>query len=156
MSRPTVCDPMDRSTPGFPVLHHLLELAQTHVHRVSDAIQPSCPLLPTSPPLSLSQHLRLFQWVNSSHQVVTVLELQLQHQSFQWTSRTDSFRVNWCISLRSLGLPIFFPLPQAHLAPLLRIHVFLGNSFILSYSALWSLLSPWPCSRLIEDWCPGP
>ena len=57
----TLCDPMDCSTPGFPVLHHLLELAQTHVCWVSDAIQPSCPLSSLSPPVfSLSQHQGLF------------------------------------------------------------------------------------------------
>ena len=60
----TLCNPMNCSTPGFPVLHHLPELAQTHVHWVSDAIQPSRPLSPLSPPtLNLSQHLGLFQWV---------------------------------------------------------------------------------------------
>ena len=54
---PTLCDPMDCSTPGFPVNHQLLELAQTHVHWVGDAIQPSHPLLPSSPPaFNLSQH----------------------------------------------------------------------------------------------------
>ena len=75
---------MDCSTPGFPVLHCLLELAQTHVHRVSDAIQPSHPLLSPSPlALCLSQHQSLFQWVSSLHQVAKILKLQLQHQSFQ-------------------------------------------------------------------------
>ena len=69
---------MDCSTPGFPVNHQLLELAQTHVHRVGDAIQSSHPLSSPSPPaLNLSQHLGLFQWVSSSHQVAKVLELQL-------------------------------------------------------------------------------
>ena len=83
-SRPTLCDPMDCSTPGFPVLHYLLEFAQTHVHQVSDAIQPSHPLSSPSPPaLSLSQHQGLSQWVDSSHQVAKGLELHLQHQSFQ-------------------------------------------------------------------------
>ena len=58
----TLCDPMDCSTPGFPVHHQLPELAQTHVHRVSDAIQPSDPLSSPSPPaFSLSQHQSLFQ-----------------------------------------------------------------------------------------------
>ena len=67
-SCPTPCDPMDCSPPGFPVLHYLLELAQTHVHWVGDAIQPSHPLLPPSPlALNLSQHQALFQWVNCSH-----------------------------------------------------------------------------------------
>ena len=89
-SCPTLWDPMDCSTPGFPVLHHLLELAQNHVHWVSDAIQPSHPLLPPSlSAFSLSQHQGLFQWVSSSYQVTKVLEFQLQHQSFQWIFRTD-------------------------------------------------------------------
>ena len=91
-----LCDPMDCSTPGFPVHCQLPELAQTHVHQVGDAIQPSHPLLsPSSPVFNLSQHQGLFQWVSSSHQVGTVLELQPQHQSFQWIFRTDSFRIDW-------------------------------------------------------------
>ena len=72
------------------VLHHLPEFAQTHVHQVGDAIQPSHSLSSPSPPaLNLSQHQGLSQWVSSSHQVAKVLELQLQHQSFQWIFRTD-------------------------------------------------------------------
>ena len=75
-SHPTLCDPMECSTPGFPVHHHLPEPTQTHVHRVGDAIQPSHPLLSPSPPaLNLSQHQGLFQWVSSSHQVAKVLKL---------------------------------------------------------------------------------
>ena len=86
----TLCDPVDCSMPGFPVLHHLLEFAQTHVHWVGDAIQRSHPLSPSSPPaLNLSQYESLFQWVGSSHQVAKVLELKLQHQSFQWIFRVD-------------------------------------------------------------------
>ena len=86
---PTLCDPMNCSTPGLPVHHQLLESTQTHVHRVSDAIQPSHPLSSPSPlALSLSQHQGLFKWVSSSHEVAKVLEFQLQHQSFQWTPRT--------------------------------------------------------------------
>ena len=82
---PTLCDPMNRSTPGLPVHHQLPELTQTHVHWVGDAIQPSHPLPSPSPPtFNLSQHQGLFKWVSSSHQVAKVLELQLQHQSFQW------------------------------------------------------------------------
>ena len=82
--RPTLCDPIDCSTPGLPVHHQLLELPQTHVHQVSDAIQPSHPLLsPSSPAFSLSQHQGLFQRVGSLHQVAKVLKFQLQHQSFQ-------------------------------------------------------------------------
>ena len=86
----TLCDPMNCSTPGLPVHHQLLESTQTHVHWVSDAIQPSHPLSSPSPPaLNLSQHQGLFKWVSSSHQVAKVLEFQPQHQSFQSTPRTD-------------------------------------------------------------------
>ena len=60
-SCPTPCDPIDCSRPDFPVLHYLLEFAQTHVHWVCDAIQPSHPLSPSSPALNLSQHQGLFQ-----------------------------------------------------------------------------------------------
>ena len=81
---------MDCSTPGLPVHHQLLEFTQTHVHWVSDAIQPSHPLSSPSPPaFNLSQHQGLFKWVSSSHQVAKVLEFQLQHQSFQLIFRTD-------------------------------------------------------------------
>ena len=86
---PTLCNPMNHGTPGLPVHHQLLQFTQTHVHRVGDAIQPSHPLLFPSPAPNPSQHQSLFQWVNSLHQVVKVLEFQLQHQSFQWTPRTD-------------------------------------------------------------------
>ena len=80
---PTLCDPMNRSTPGLPAHHQLPEFTQTHVHRVSDAIQPSHLLSPpSSSAFNLSQHQGLFQWVVSSYQVAKVLELQLQHQSF--------------------------------------------------------------------------
>ena len=74
----TLCDPMHLSMPGLPVHHQLLEFTQTHVHRVSDAIQPSQPLSSPSPPApNPSQHQSLFQWVNSSHEVAKVLEFQL-------------------------------------------------------------------------------
>ena len=87
---PTLCDPMNCSTPGLPVHHQLLEFTQTHVHQVGDAIQPSHPLSSPSPPApNPSQHQGLFLWVNSLHEVDKVLEFQLQHQSFQWTPRTD-------------------------------------------------------------------
>ena len=85
-----LCDAMDCSMPCLPVHHQLLGLAQTHVHPVGDAIQPSHPLLSPSPfAFNLSQHQRLFQWVNSSHHVAKVLELRLQHQFFQWIFRVD-------------------------------------------------------------------
>ena len=77
-SCPTLCDPMDYSTPGLPVHHQLLELAQAHVRWVGDAIQPSYPVSSPSPAFSLSQHQGLFQWVSSLHQVtIVVLEFQL-------------------------------------------------------------------------------
>ena len=77
-SCPTLCDPMNRSTPGLPVHHQLPEFTQIHIHQVSDAIQPSHPQSSPSPPApNLSQHQSLFQWVSSSHEVAKVLELQL-------------------------------------------------------------------------------
>ena len=77
-SCPTLCNPMNHSTPGLPVHHQLPESTQTHVHRVSDAIQPSHPLSAPSPSApNPSQHQSLFQWVNSSHEVAKVLEFQL-------------------------------------------------------------------------------
>ena len=89
-SCPALCDPMSHSTPGLHVHHQFLESTQTHAHGVSDAIQPFYALLSPSPPaLNLSQHQGLFKWVSSSYQVAKVLEFQLQHQSFQWTPRTD-------------------------------------------------------------------
>ena len=82
-SWPTLWDLMDYSTPGLPVHHQFLELTQTHVHPVGDALQPTHPLSSPSPPaLNLSQHEGLFKWVSSLHQVAKVLEFQLQHQSF--------------------------------------------------------------------------
>ena len=88
----TLCNPIDCTTPGLPVHHQLLEFTQTHVHRVGDAIQPSHPLSsPSPPPFNLSQHQGLFKWVSSLHQVAKVLELQLQHQSFQWIFGIDWF-----------------------------------------------------------------
>ena len=88
--------------PGFPVLHHLPELAQTEVHWVSDAIQPSHPLLPTSPALNLSQDFNLFQWVGSSHQEAKASALELHHWSFSFSishsneySGLISFRIDW-------------------------------------------------------------
>ena len=95
LSSTGLCNYMDCSMPGFPVLQYLLEFALTHVHWVYDAIQPSHRLLPSSPPaLNLSQHQGLFQWVGSSQEVAKVLEFQLQHQSFRWTGLI-SFKIDW-------------------------------------------------------------
>ena len=83
-SCPALCDPMSHSTPGLHVHHQIPEFTQTHIQRVSDAIQPSHPRSSPSPPaFSLSQHQGLFKSVSSLHQVAKVLEFQLQHQSFQ-------------------------------------------------------------------------
>ena len=88
----TLCNSMDCSMSGLPVHHQLPQSTQTHVHWVSDAIQPSHLLLSPSPPaLNPSQHQGLFKWVSSLHQVAKVLDCQLQRQSFQWTPRTDLF-----------------------------------------------------------------
>ena len=87
---------MDCSPRGFPVHHQLPEPTQTHVHWVSDAIQPSHPLLSPSPPaLNLSQHQGLFRWVSSSHQVAKVLAFQLQHSPSNEYSGLISFRIDW-------------------------------------------------------------
>ena len=104
-SCPTLCDPIDCSTPGLPVHHQLPEFTQTHVHWIGDAIQPSHPLLSPSPlAFNLSQHQGLFKWISCSHQVAKVLEFQLQHQSFQWSP------LGWTgwISLQSKGLSRVF------------------------------------------------
>ena len=74
-----LCDPMDCSAPGFPVYHPLPEPIQTHLHRVSDAIQPSHPLSFPSPTFSLSQHQGLFKWVSYLHQVPKVLEFHTNY-----------------------------------------------------------------------------
>ena len=125
----TLCDPMDCSMPGFPVYHQLLELAQTHVHRVGDVIQPSHPLSSPSPPaFYLSQHQGLFQWVSFLHQVAKVLEFLLQHQSFQWIFRTAFLRTDW------FGLLTV----QVTLKSLLQHHSSKLWSLLWS-STLWSL-----------------
>ena len=111
---PTLCDPINRNTPGLPVHHQLLKSTQTHVHKVDDAIQPPHPLSSPSPlALNISQLQGLFKWVSSSHQVAPVLEFQLQHQSFQWTTQ-DWSSLGWTgwISSQSKGLSESFPTPE--------------------------------------------
>ena len=99
-SCPALCNPMDCSTASFPVHHQLLELAQTHVHWVCDAIQPSCPLLSPYPPaFNLSQHQGLFQGVSSLHKVANVLKFELQDQSFQWIFLQGWFPLGWTVDL---------------------------------------------------------
>ena len=107
-SCPTLCDPMNRSTPGLPVHHHLLEFTQTHVHRVRDAIQPSHPRSSPSPPApNPSQRQSLFQWVNSSHEV--------SKESFSFSIIPSkeipgliSFRMDWLDLLGHLVIANFF------------------------------------------------
>ena len=96
-SCPTLCNPMNHSTLGLPVHHQLPESAQTHVHWVGDAIQPSNPLLSSSSPpaLNLSQHQGLFKWVSFLHQVARVLEFQLQISPSNEHPRLISFRMDW-------------------------------------------------------------
>ena len=92
----TLCDPMDCGTPDFPVHHQLLELAQTQVHQVEDAIQPSCPLSSPSPPaFNLSQHQGLFQWVSSSHQVAKYCSFSFSISHSNEYSGLISFRMDW-------------------------------------------------------------
>ena len=94
-SCPTLCNTVDCKMPDFPVHYQLPELAQTHVHRVGDAILSSHPLSSPSPPaFNLSQHQGLFQWLSSLHQRAKVLEFELQHQ-FNVYSGLISFRMDW-------------------------------------------------------------
>ena len=148
----TPCDPMNHSTPVLPVHHQLPEFTQTHVHRVSDAIQPSYPLSSPFPPaFNLPQHQGLFKWISSLHQVAKVLELQLQHQSFQWTLRTDllagspcsprdsqestnqkGFRLTQIYLISISHLLNFIPPPPTHLHQHTAIHSLLPSSKRLS------------------------
>ena len=98
-SCPTPLSPMDCSTRGLLVPHHLPEFAQVHVHCISDAIQPSYLLTPSSPTLNLSQHRGLLQWVICSHQMTKIL--QLQHQSFQWIFMLISLKID-CFDLLAI------------------------------------------------------
>ena len=110
---PTLCNLMHCSTPGFPVHHQLLKFAQTLVHQVGDAIQPSHPLLSPSPPaFNHSQNQGLVKWVSSLYQVAKLSELQLQHQYFQWIFR--SFLEDWlvCFPCSPRDSQESFPTPQ--------------------------------------------
>ena len=107
-SCPTLCNPIDCSTPGLPVHHQLREFTQTHVHWVGDAIQSSHPLSSPSPPaLNLSLHQGLFQWISSLHQVAKVLEFQLTVPPM---NTQDWSRLGWTgwISSKSKGLSRVF------------------------------------------------
>ena len=137
----TFCNPMDCSTPGFPVLHYLLQFAQTHAHWLGDAIQPSYPLSPPSPlALNLFQDWGLFQWISSSHQVAKVLELQLQ--SFNEYSGLFSFRIDW-FDLLAIQ-EIFKSLLQLHIsiASILRCSAFFMVQLSHSYMTTGKTIAP--------------
>ena len=135
-SRLTFCNPKGCSTPGLPVHHQLLEFTQTHVHWVDDAIPPSHPLSSPSPPApNPSQHQGLFQWVGSLHQVAKVLDLQLQHQSFQWIFRVALF-LWFCATTKHLTFSM--PVPQKILK---------GEHWKVSQSHLF--FSPFPDTRFL-------
>ena len=109
-SRLTLCDPMDCSTPGFPVHHQLLEFTQTHVHRVGDAIQPSHPLLSPSPPaFNPSQHQGVFQWVSSLHLVTKYWSFSFSISPSNEYSGLISFRMDW-LDLLAVQGPLKAPI----------------------------------------------
>ena len=125
---------MGCSTPGFLVHHQLPEFTQTHVHWVSDTIQSSHPPSSPSPSaFSLSQHQGLFQWVSSLHQVTKVLEVQLQHQSFQWIFRTNFCRMDWLDIL----------IVQETLKSLLKHHCSKASIFLCSAFLIVQLSHPY-------------
>ena len=132
----TICDPMNFSMPGLPVLHQLPESTQTHLHRVSDAIQPSHFLSSPPPPASNpSQHQGLCQWVNSLHEVAKVLEFQLYNQSFKEHPGLISFRMEWLDVLKSKGLSRVFSNTTV------EKHQFIGTQpFLLSSSHICTWL----------------
>ena len=133
--------PMDCSTPGLPVHHQLPELAHTHVHQVSDTIQPSHPLSSPSPPVfSLSQYQGVFQWVSSSHQVAKVLEFQLQHQSSSEYSGLISFRIDWLDLFAVQGTLKSLLQHHSSKAPILRCSAFFMVQLSHPYMTLKSLL----------------
>ena len=147
-SCPTLWDPMDCSTPGFPGHHQLPKLAQTHVHRVSDAIQSSHPLSSPSPPaFNLSQHQGLFQWISSSHR-------RPKYQSFSFSiSPSNEYSVLisfWnqfgLISFLSKGLSRIFSNTTVQKHQLFGTQLSLWSN---SHIHTWPLEKPWP-------WLDGP
>ena len=145
---------MGHSKPGFTVLHHFLELAQTHVHWDSDDIQPSPPLSSPSPPaFSITQHQSLFQWVSSLHQVAKVLELQLQHQSFQWIFKGRfPLGLTGFISLKSKELSKVFSNTTVQKHQFFDIQ---PSLWFNSYIHTWLLEKPqlWLQASLSAKWC---
>ena len=151
-SHPILCYPMDCRMSGHPVPHHLLEFVQIHVHWISDAIQPSHPLLPSFPAFSLCQHQGLFQRVSSSHQVAKVLELQFQHQFFQWLIGVD-FLWDWLVwsphqqgTLKNLlqhhSSKALLEIQNEGISKLMLALKPVGKNLSLPLSNFWD---PWPC-----------
>ena len=148
-SYPTLCNPMDWGTPGFPVHHQILKLAQTNVHRVGDATQPSDPLSSLSPPaFSLSHHQGLFQWLSYSHQVNNYWSISFSIGTSKEYSSLISFRMDW------LDLLAF----QGTLKSLLKYHtskrsIFLHSAFIMVQHS-HSFMTTWKIWRM--KWQPTP
>ena len=145
---PSLWDPMDCSMPGFPVLHHLPEFAQIHVHWVGDAVWPShSPLAALPFAFNLSQQLDLFQWVGCSHQVAKVLALQLWHQSFWWLQCWLSFRIDWFDLLALQGtLKSLF---QHHDS---KASVLQHSAFLHLFIYFWTFNFVLECSQLAVLW----
>ena len=137
---------MDCSMPGFPVLYHLPELAQTHVHCVGDAIQPSHPLSSPSPPaLNLSQHQGLFQWVSSLHHVAKVLGVSASASVLPMNIQ-DWFPLGWTgwISLKSKGFSRVFSSTTVQKHQLFGAKISLRSN---SHISTWLLEKPWLWTR---------
>ena len=140
-SCPTLCNPMDCSTPAFLVFHYLSEFAQTHAHWISDAIQPSHPLSSPSPPdFNLSQHQGLFQWVGSLHQVAKYWSFSFNISSSNEYSGLISFRIDCLISLLSKGISKVFSSTTVQINSLafiaLTIRTFVGKVMLLLFNML--------------------
>ena len=151
-SCPTLWDPKDYSTPGFPVFHYLPELVQTHVHCVDDAIQPSHPLTSPVPSLSLSKHQGLSQWAVSSHQVAKVSELQLldQYHVIHSFKMNDAMGFRIVIDMRRHDhcWVIYFSSPQNQCMFLLS----LPTTNLLSLSINWPILNnSYEWNHIIQD-----
>ena len=147
-----LCNPTDCTMPGFCVLHHLLEFAQTEAHWVSDAIQPSHPLSSPSPPaLNFSQHQSLFQWIGSSHQVPRVLELRFSISTSKEYSRLISLKIG-LISFLSKGLSRGFSSTTVQKYQFFTIQPFLWSNTCIPIGLL-EKPQLWLYRPLLAKWC---
>ena len=138
----TLRNPKDCSTPGFPILHYLLEFAQTHIHWISDAIQPSHPLSSSSPLDFSSQHQDLFQWINSL-QPYGLRHTRLSCPSTSPGTCSNSCPLNqWCHPTISSSVAPFFSCLQSFPASgsFLRSQLFTSRGQSIRASALTSVL----------------